>query len=226
MLKLYRNNSSSGGIAPHYRVIFDESDAEKQEQIRIGDFFMTYFTADLHLGHDNVIRFCNRPFETVLEMDEVLIANWNAVIKGNDDIYILGDLFYRNKESAEEAIKRLKGKKHLILGNHDKRWTKTVDLSKYFVEITNFLTYKCDGVKYTLCHYPMLSWPGRGNGGYMIHGHNHNNPLDYTDQYLLNAGVDINDYKPATFNELIQNNERYKTQIGGSMNDIYHRRYS
>lgn len=171
---------------------------------------MIYFTADLHLGHYNVIRFCNRPFETVAEMDDVLITNWNAVVNRNDDVYILGDLFYRNEIPAEETLERLKGKKHLILGNHDKRWVKDVDRPRYFAEVTNLLTYKRDGVKYTLCHYPMLSWEGRGRGGYMIHGHNHNNPLDYSDQYLLNAGVDVNDFRPVTLNELIENNERFK----------------
>jgi calcineurin-like phosphoesterase family protein len=142
---------------------------------------MIYFTADLHFGHANIIRFCNRPFQSAQEMDETLIANWNAVVKGNDDVYILGDLFYRNVTPAEDTLKRLKGRKHLILGNHDKRLTATVDFTRYFAEVTNLLTYKRDGVKYTLCHYPMLSWDGRGHGGYMIHGHNHNNPLCYND---------------------------------------------
>ncbi|GHU75558.1 hydrolase [Clostridia bacterium] len=173
---------------------------------------MIYFTADLHFGHTNIIRFCNRPFQSVAEMNSVLIDNWNAVVCNNDDIYILGDLFYRNDESAEKTLKRLNGIKHLVLGNHDKRWVNTVELSKYFALVTNLLTYKLDGVKYTLCHYPMLSWEGCGHGGYMIHGHTHNHHLGYTDQYLLNAGVDINGYIPVTLNELIRNNERFNSE--------------
>jgi calcineurin-like phosphoesterase family protein len=58
----------------------------------------------------------------------------------------------------------------------------------------------------------MLSWDGRGRGGYMIHGHTHNNPLGYTDPFLLNAGVEINDFKPVTLDELILNNEWFKAQ--------------
>jgi calcineurin-like phosphoesterase family protein len=173
---------------------------------------MIYFTADLHFGHANLIQFCNRPFQSAEEMDEALVDNWNSVVKGNDDIYILGDLFYRNVTPAEDTLKRLKGRKHLILGNHDKRWIGTADLPRYFVEVTNLLTYKRDGVKYTLCHYPMLSWEGHGHGGYMIHGHTHNNPIGYSDPFLLNAGVEINGYKPVTLDELIQNNERFKTE--------------
>jgi calcineurin-like phosphoesterase family protein len=172
---------------------------------------IVYYTADLHLGHANVIRFCGRPYLSVQEMDEALIENWNAVVRANDDVYILGDFFYRNEEPAEQTLKRLKGKKHLILGNHDKKWVRGVDLARHFVEVTNMLAYKVDGVKYTLCHYPMLSWDGRGRGGgYMIHGHTHNSTLQYVDDHLLNAGVDINGYRPVAFDELVQNNMEFR----------------
>lgn len=175
---------------------------------------MIYFTADLHLGHANVIRFCNRPFTDVEEMDEALIANWNATVTGKDDVYILGDLFYRNSVPADETLHRLRGRKHLILGNHDKRWINTVDLPRYFADVTNLLTYKRDGVKYTLCHYPMLSWEGRGRGGYMIHGHIHNNKPEIDNDYLLNAGVEVNGYAPVPFDELVTNNARFKAEQG------------
>lgn len=56
---------------------------------------MIYFTADTHFWHENIIRFCNRPFTCAAEMDEALIANWNSRVKGNDIIYILGDMFLR-----------------------------------------------------------------------------------------------------------------------------------
>ena len=75
---------------------------------------MNYFTSDLHLGHRNIIRLCNRPFATIEEMDETLIRNWNAKVTNGDTVYILGDLLFRNEKSAEEYLKQLKGKKHLI----------------------------------------------------------------------------------------------------------------
>jgi len=81
---------------------------------------MTYFTADQHFGHANIIKLCNRPFSDVQEMDEALITNWNRRVTNGDTIYIIGDLFFRNSVPAEEYLKRLKGRKHLILGNHDK----------------------------------------------------------------------------------------------------------
>lgn len=50
---------------------------------------MFYFTADAHFGHENVIRFCSRPYATAAEMDEALIENWNSRVKGNDTVLIL-----------------------------------------------------------------------------------------------------------------------------------------
>ena len=70
---------------------------------------MIYFTADTHFGHENVIRFCDRPFSSANEMDEAMIANWNARVMGNDTVYILGDMFFRST-NAETSLQRLKGK--------------------------------------------------------------------------------------------------------------------
>ena len=78
---------------------------------------MNYFTSDLHLGHRNIIRLCNRPFATIEEMDETLIRNWNAKVTNGDTVYILGDLLFRNEKPAEEYLKQLKGKKHPIIVN-------------------------------------------------------------------------------------------------------------
>ena len=93
---------------------------------------MTYFTADLYLGHEGIIRFCNRPFTSVSEMDEVLIRNWNSRITDRDDVYILGDLMHKSKKKPENVLGELKGRKHLIIGNHD-GWLKDIDAGKYLV---------------------------------------------------------------------------------------------
>ncbi|OUN81344.1 hypothetical protein B5G06_10770 [Flavonifractor sp. An52] len=61
---------------------------------------MIFFTSDLHLGHENCIRLCNRPFSSIEEMDETLIENWNRKITGKDTVYILGDLIGIVKKTA------------------------------------------------------------------------------------------------------------------------------
>ncbi len=183
---------------------------------------MIYFVADTHFGHANILKLSNRPFQTIEEMDEALIANWNSRVKGNDTVYILGDLIHKSQE-PEKYLRRLKGKKVLIIGNHDKTWLKKIAATKYFTTVTPFLELNVLNKNITLCHYPMLEWNGsRKIGskklGYLIHGHVHNRvsetylPL-YNTPNALNAGVDVNGFKPVTLEELIENNKTFKENV-------------
>ena len=162
---------------------------------------MFYFTADTHFGHENVIRFCGRPFTTAAEMDEALVENWNSRVKGNDTVFILGDLFFRS-DNAEEILRRLKGKKRLLVGNHDGSWMTKVDVSRYFASIDLMLELSDGRHALTLCHYPLLTWK-HAKKSYMVHGHIHNDtgadfwPLLAAWDNVLNAGVDINGYQPS-----------------------------
>ena len=177
---------------------------------------MILFTSDLHFGHRNIIRHCNRPFYYIEEMDEFLIDKWNRKVGKNDTIYILGDLMFRNEKPPEEYLRRLKGKKHLFTGNHDRDWVKKCVLSDWF-ESVNRLDFISDGKRQmALCHFPMMSWPHMTRC-YMVHGHIHNDttaeywPLIRSNPLMLNAGVDINGFEPVTFEEMVVNNERHKT---------------
>lgn len=81
-----------------------------------------FFTSDTHFGHKNVIGYCKRPYENTDDMDEDLIARWNAVVLPEDIVYHLGD-FSLNKTKVKKITPRLNGIKKLIAGNHDKCWT-------------------------------------------------------------------------------------------------------
>ena len=184
---------------------------------------MIYFTSDLHLGHKNILKLCNRPFASIEEMDSCLIENWNSRVTNNDTVYILGDLIFRSSVPPEEYLKKLKGKKHFIRGNHDRDWIKKVNIDDYFVSNEN-LAYITDGKhRITVCHYAMMSWPHMSSNGYMIFGHIHQNtdaiywPLIEMSELMLNAGVDINGYKPVTFDELIENNNEHKKKYLDSL---------
>ena len=96
---------------------------------------MMFFTADNHYDHENSIRLCNRPYESVEHMNEDMIEKWNSKLTNNDDIIIAGDMFFRS-QNPEAILRRLKGKKHLIIGNHD-TWIKKVDVDKYFKEVSH-----------------------------------------------------------------------------------------
>ena len=175
-------------------------------------FALIFYTSDLHLGHANIIKLCQRPFADVAEMNAALIANWNARITNGDTVYICGDLMFRSATDPELFLKSLRGKKHLILGNHDGSWTKKVPLSQYFESIENLMIINNGKHKITLCHYPMMSFEGK----YLIHGHIHNNqndtywPLLRMMDNALNASVEINSYAPVTFEELVENNAVFK----------------
>lgn len=179
---------------------------------------MIYYTADLHLGHGNVIRHCARPFVNADEMDAVILRNWNDKVHRNDTVYVIGDFLFRAKRPVDEYLSELKGKKHLIIGNHDRFWMKKVDLSARFESVSPMMFITDSARSATLCHYPMMSWPGMSRGFYMIYGHIHNNtnadywPLIAARDQMLNAGVDINGFAPVTLDELIENNRRFKEE--------------
>ena len=149
-------------------------------------------------------------------MDESLLDNWNARIKQNDTVYILGDMFFRNQAPAGAILERLNGKKHLLIGNHDKDWMKRTGLPLFFESVSSMFEVSDGAHKLTLCHYPLMTWSGASKGSYMIYGHIHNNtnasffPLICSMPNLLNAGVDINEYRQVTFKELVENNARFK----------------
>ena len=105
---------------------------------------MTYFTSDQHFGHFNIIRLSRRPFKTVEEMDETMVKRWNAKVRDDDTVYVLGDLFFR-AATVEPILKRLKGHKHLMLGNHDPSWTDRVDLADYFESVQTLKEVRIDG---------------------------------------------------------------------------------
>ena len=135
---------------------------------------MVYFIADTHFGHNNIIKSCNRPFAESEEMDAALVRNWNSRVQSCDDVYILGDLIFRSDKHAEKYLDALRGRKHLLVGNHDKYWMRNTDASRYFESVEQIQKINFDGITAVLCHYPILEWDGYYSGSYMIFGHIHN----------------------------------------------------
>ena len=182
---------------------------------------MIFFTADFHFGHNNIIKHCSRPFHSIGEMNGALIGNWNATVSPDDTVYVLGDLFFGGSRAPEDymqLILQFNGRKFLTPGNHDYVWMKHIDLSVCFEDVALMMeiAYNKHHIL-TLCHYPMMSWKDDRDGtGYMIHGHIHNRtdddyfPMIRSNPNMLNAGVDINKFKPVTFEELIKNNQTFK----------------
>ena len=156
----------------------------------------TFFTSDLHLGHANIIKYCNRPFVSVEEMDSTMIANWNGRVGQNDDIYVLGD-FAMGKTAVPQLLSRLNGRKHLIWGNHDSKQTRELpqwESSQPYLEIN------LDKTHIVLCHYAMKVWNRSHRGSLMLYGHSHNT-LPGSDQ-SCDVGVDAFNFVPVTLTEI------------------------
>lgn len=178
---------------------------------------MIYYIADTHFGHANIIRFCNRPFATVEEMNQFMINNWNRRVNPDDYVYIVGDFAYRSSVSVPQIVKSLNGHKHLITGNHDHSWLENENVKNLFESVSHMEIINDSGRRVVLCHYPLMTWSGEKKGAYMVFGHIHNHTSDLpfwsfiaNNDHLLNAGADINNFTPVTLNELIKNNEAFK----------------
>ena len=169
---------------------------------------MNYYIADPHFGHYNIIKLCNRPFSSVEEMNETMICNWNTVVKPDDDVYVVGDFSFR-ADNAVEILDRLNGRKHLVIGNHDKKNLKNPEFRERFVEIADILTVKENGIRIILCHYPMAEWDGMYREAWHFFGHIHNNEnnaqkIMRTIPKAVNVGVELIGYTPRTAEELMK----------------------
>lgn len=167
---------------------------------------MIYYISDTHFGHQNIIRHCSRPFSSAEEMNETIISNWNKVVKPNDDVYHLGDVGHTSVNLVE-ILGCLNGKKHLVIGNHDRKPLKDRDFRKCFVEIHNMIEIADAGEQIVLCHYPLAEWNGYFKGTWHFYGHIHNSN-NLTAELMskipraINVSVEFLDYTPKTAKEL------------------------
>lgn len=155
----------------------------------------TFFIADTHFGHKAIIDYENRPYHSVEEMDEALIANWNSVVKKQDKVYLLGDLsFYPDKET-EKIVRRLSGTKYLILGNHDKTNV------KIYYDMGFHRVYDCPIILeefWMLSHAPLYTNGNMPYANLFGHVHGRKQYTDFSDQSFCVSVERIN-YTPITF---------------------------
>ena len=120
---------------------------------------MIYFTSDLHFGHDKDFIYKSRGFNSIEDHDNTIIENWNNIVTEDVDIYVVGDLMLGDKEYGLNCLKRLKGKIHIVVGNHDT--TNKIDLYSTklnnVVEIKPIIILKYNKYKFYLSHYPTIT---------------------------------------------------------------------
>lgn len=132
------------------------------------------FISDLHLNHNNVLHFDKRPFKTIEEHNNFIVNQWNNVVKEDDEIYILGDVGFGGSSKIVSIISSLKGKKHLVIGNHDRKLLKNPDFKNLFETISEKKILTLDSKRITLNHEPITHYDCQFYGGEMYYGHVHN----------------------------------------------------
>ncbi|WP_246686452.1 MULTISPECIES: metallophosphoesterase [unclassified Methylobacterium] len=159
----------------------------------------TFFTADTHFGHKGVLSMAGRPFASIEEHDEALIAAWNAVVGPRDEVYHLGDFAMgATPERCQAIFRRLRGRKHLIRGNHDKK--RVLDLPWYSRQ--DLATPKVEGTRVVLFHYPMRAWAGAFRGSLQLFGHTHGRLPDTSQS--CDVGVDRWSYAPISLGQIME----------------------
>ena len=153
-----------------------------------------FFTSDEHYGHRNIIKYCNRPFKDVNEMDEVIISNHNEVVSPKDTVIHAGDFTLWKDFTGvhKKYVSRLNGNHIFLVGSHDywlngklnpKRWERNISI---------------DGKKYyfVVDHYAMRTWHKSHYNSFQLYGHSHGNLPPVGKQHDI--GVDINNFYPVS----------------------------
>jgi calcineurin-like phosphoesterase family protein len=157
-----------------------------------------WFTSDTHFFHENIIKFCNRPFLSAADMNKTLIHNWNKVVGPNDFVYHLGDVFIGGTEEERcEVLYALNGRKRLIIGNHDESLMKQKGLM-VFEKISLWKGFRNEG--FTCSHIPQELKRLR-DGSCNAHGHTHTDIEE--DKHYINVCVDVRNFTPVHMDQIL-----------------------
>lgn len=161
-----------------------------------------WYTADPHFGHENIIRYCDRPFHSVSEMDAVIQSNYARRVGPDDDLWIVGDFGFGRASAAdgylEGIFERIPGRKHLVVGNHDNDRVRRLPWSS----IHDIVGINDSGQKLVLCHYPMITWEGARKGAIQLFGHVHQNWMGSRNS--INVGVDVWRLMPIRIGDIVK----------------------
>jgi len=175
-----------------------------------------WITADTHFAHAHIIDLCQRPFENVEQMDQVMADNWNRAVGIGDTVYHLGDFCLGNFDVALDILCELNGHIKLVPGGHDERWLRQFaklkhvndDFAEGMLEVLPpIYNLHHNGKHAVLCHYPLSSWEQQHYGAVMLHGHSHGRSGATPNRY--DVGVDLNNFTPILMDEAIRLAETY-----------------
>ena len=183
---------------------------------------MKYYTADPHFGHNNIIKLCDRPFGSGHAMNEQMVLRWNNMVRGNDEVFIIGDFTLGNAEFAKEFLGRLNGQIFMVPSiGHDKKWVRGWRLrhdkdflKSKFKMLSPIHRVKDAGHTLILCHYPLVTWENSFHGSIHLHGHEHGRQGimgwagDFAEAqepaFRVDVGVDIWNFVPITLEQIMR----------------------
>lgn len=198
-----------------------------------------WFTSDMHFGHRNVIRFCDRPFTDEKEMSEVLIKNWNDTVGREDFIFSLGDFsWWTGRHEVKKLVSQLRGRKYFIPGNHCKEGMYELVDDPDFHECSDTVVLYVRGqegdprftehkvIEIVLNHYPLSCWSHSDYPNcFQFFGHIHsrqNKPLIEFGRHIdikmgkqMDVGTDRWGYKPVDLFEALQATKDYPWMLDG-----------
>lgn len=161
-----------------------------------------FFTSDTHFGHTNIIKYCNRPFATVQEMDDVIIERWNQVVKPGDRVYHLGDFSWGD---PYKYLAKLNGQKYFVIGNHDK--IKEHEACRQWVWIKDYYELKIGDQTIVLHHYAHRVWNKMHHKSWHLYGHSHGTLPPHG--LSFDVGTDCWNFTPISFEQI---SEKIKQQ--------------
>ncbi len=171
----------------------------------------TFLTADTHFGHPLMMTMSNRPrpFTSVDQMDEAMIASWNEVVHPKDTVWHLGDFAMKHDHRRiSEIFHALNGRKHLIIGNHDvdKKGGVLPALARLdWASISHFAEIKHDGKRIMLSHYAPYVWNQSHRGAYCAFGHSHGSVVGMPG--TVDVGVDNQGLRPISVEDFVRQAE-------------------
>lgn len=159
-----------------------------------------YFTADWHLGHENIIKYCKRPFADADEMDAAIIGNVNEVAGPKDRVICLGDIATKRGNLAAYKARFICQNILIVPGNHDRE----KELVRHFTVLPQCYMYENQGFRMVLCHYAMRVWPHSHHGAGMLYGHSHDGLTLIPGAPTFDIGVDAvaHHFTPGTYRPL------------------------
>ena len=182
----------------------------------------TWFTADLHLGHANIIRYCDRPFVDVEAMDRALVERWNDVVEVGDDVWVLGDVALGTILETLPRVGELRGTKFLLTGNHDRCWDghghRADGWAERYVD-AGFAAVRHGQIELEVgddtvlaCHFPyrgdtlphdrFLERRPIDEGRWLLHGHVHERWRQRG--RMINVGTDAWEFRPVSEAEIVE----------------------